>query len=299
MKSIIASAAMICIATSAIAQQVPQGAVSFPPQVQVGPKLSPMNAKEKRALALSKKRINNNLLPTAGPDGAVVFMYGHTEPFVVCAPGRWCAIRLEVGEIISGGAEAVRVTDSENWFAEAAAYGTRQEIITEVRVCPKYPDMQAQLIFGTTKGRRYIVNLRSTQTQYVGLTAFSYPDDEVKKSNAEYQAKVQQQEAPAVRDIVSISSVLDANYDIRGNGSPRPVSVYNDGQRTVIDFGQELTTMPVIMGENDDGDLFSSATRYVLNTNIVDNRKIVVDGIFDRAVVINGVDEEIKIRRRS
>ena len=278
---------------------VPQGEVSFPPKLSVGNDTSaPLNAKQKKAVKLSKARLNDRLQPTKSSDGTVSYVYGHMEPAIVCTPGKWCAIKLEPNEIISGGPESIMLTDYENWWAKPMAYGSKGNMLTEVMVSPKYPDIDAQIAFGTNFGRRYVVDLRARKRDYVHAISFTYPDDEVKRAEAAYKKKVQaqQQSASGGADIAS----LDSAFSIDGDADFRPLSVYTDGKQTVIDFGHELRELPVLVGIANDGGIFSDPTRYVLNTSLIGNRKMLVDGTFDRAALVGGVggeQEEVMIAR--
>lgn len=319
MKRIIIAALMASVAMPAAAQQVPAlgaypsdgtvnradgttvplGKVSFPPQIQVGPELGPLTAKERRALKLSKARINNKLMPTAGADGVVRFVYGHTEPSVVCAPGRWCMIELEPGERIigaNGQLGAVELTDAANWFAKPIVYGSGKRAVSAVAVSPKFPSTQAMVIIGTDRGRLYQVNLRSTKTEWVPKVGFTYPDDEARRAAAEYRKAV---EAPAATTDIS---ALDFGFTVSGDAPWRPEQVYSDGQRTVIVLPEGVSDLPVLVGIGDDGGLFRRATETVLNYQMISPTKMLVEGVFNRAALVSGVGSDqvsVEIRRRS
>src|SRR5262245_26731863 len=58
-------------------------------------------------------------LVTKGPDGKVVFLFGETQPSVVCSPFQVCDIELQGGEIVRD----VLVGDTVRWKVEPATSG--------------------------------------------------------------------------------------------------------------------------------------------------------------------------------
>lgn len=322
MRALAAVIISMLISTSAIAdKQVPKilnggdlsqtaQKVEFPPQVEVGVPVQPLSKRQKKAVRIAKNRINDKLMPTQGPDGSVVYMYGHTIPDLVCAPGNWCTIQLEKGEIVvgpDGKPDAnVFITDKANWWFYLSARGDRKAMYTDVLVSPKYPGTRASLSLATNKGRRYTINLRSTESQWMPLMTFTYPDDDVRLANAAYTRAVGS-DAPRAADAVIASgavdiSQLDSAFDISGDESFRPAAVYTNGVRTVVDFGHVLDDMPVLVGIGNDGGLFSDPSRYTLNVSVIaGGSKLLVDGVFDKAALVAGVgsdQREVLIERR-
>lgn len=322
-------AATLCVAVSshAFAQQVPEiqngkrvaangqkpavEKVEFPPKLEVGIPVQPLSKRQKKAVGIAKKRINDSLMPTQGADGSVVYMYGHTIPDLVCAPGNWCTIQLEKGEIVvgpDGKPDAnVFITDGANWWVRLSARGDRKAMYTDVLVSPKYPGTRASMSLATNKGRRYTISLRSTESQWMPLMTFTYPDDEVRLANAAYTRAVgsagngQQHTATGIAAGVDIAA-LDSSFEIDGDEAFRPAAVYTDGVRTIIDFGRVLDDMPILVGIGNDGGLFSDPSRYVLNVSVISGgSKLLVDGVFTKAALVAGVgsdQKEVLITRR-
>jgi type IV secretion system protein VirB9 len=54
-----------------------------------------------------------------GPDGKVVFLFGETQPSVICSPLQVCDIELQGGEIVRD----VLVGDTVRWKVEPATSG--------------------------------------------------------------------------------------------------------------------------------------------------------------------------------
>src|SRR5580698_6344354 len=75
---------------------------SMPPPIPlVSSIVAPLNAKEKAAVALSRRWANRNEMPHAGEDGYVRFLFGAALPTVVCAPLQVCNLSLQPGEIVN------------------------------------------------------------------------------------------------------------------------------------------------------------------------------------------------------
>lgn len=337
MRTISAALALSFLASAAFAQQVPaiqnggkqqygspgharQTApqqdttekVEFPPKLDAGIPVEPLSKRQRKAIGIAKKRINDKLMPAQGEDGSVVYTYGHTIPDLICSPGNWCTIQLEKGEIVvgpDGRPDAnVFITDKANWWFYLSARGDRRAMYTDILVSPKYPGTKASISWGTNKGRRYTVNLRSTDKQWMPLMTFAYPDDQVMMANAAYTRAVGGggDKPTLAMEVgggagVNIAS-LDSAFEIDGDASFRPVAVYTDGSRTVVDFGRVIEDMPVLVGIGNDGGLFSSPSRYTMNVNVIaGGSKLLVDGVFDKAALVAGLgsdQREVLIKRR-
>lgn len=75
-----------------------------------------LNRNEARATTLSGKWRGQTGLVTRGPDGKVIFLFGETQPLVVCSPLQVCDIELQGGEIVCD----VLVGDTVRWKVEPA-----------------------------------------------------------------------------------------------------------------------------------------------------------------------------------
>ena len=56
-----------------------------------------MTTNEVKATSISKKWRGTQGMVTIGPDGKVIFLYGETQPSVVCSPLQVCDIELQCG----------------------------------------------------------------------------------------------------------------------------------------------------------------------------------------------------------
>ncbi len=84
--------------------------------------VAPLNAKEKAAVALSRRWANRNEMPHAGEDGYVRFLFGAALPTVVCAPLQVCNLSLQPGEIVN----SVNLGDSVRWKITPSIVGQRR-----------------------------------------------------------------------------------------------------------------------------------------------------------------------------
>ncbi|PZR77184.1 MAG: P-type conjugative transfer protein TrbG, partial [Stutzerimonas stutzeri] len=78
-----------------------------------------MTSNEVKGTNLSRKWRGTPGLVTTGPDGKVIFLFGETQPSVVCSPLQVCDIELQGGEIVRD----VLVGDTVRWKVEPATSG--------------------------------------------------------------------------------------------------------------------------------------------------------------------------------
>lgn len=83
---------------------------------------------------------------------------------------------------------------------------------------------------------------------------------------------------------------LNFGYSISGDASWKPLRVYNDGVKTIIQMPSSMaqTEAPTLLVIRKDGGLFSDDETVMVNYRVQDDRYI-VDTIFDKAILIAGV----------
>jgi type IV secretion system protein VirB9 len=92
-------------------------------------------------------------------------------------------------------------------------------------------------------------------------------------------------------------------YELHGRAPWKPVRVFNDGERTMIDFPGSVrhTELPTLLVLRTEGDLFHDDELVQVNTSYDPTRlRMTVDCVFDRAVLIAGVGHNqvrVKITR--
>jgi type IV secretion system protein TrbG len=243
-----------------------------------------LNSKEQQAVSLSTQWKNNPTAPFRGADGIVTFVYGVTQPSIVCEPLTIADLALQPGEIVN----QVSVGDSPRWNVKPATSGTGESAITHLVIKPADVGLTTNMIVHTNR-RTYNIRLISKKNATTPLVAFSYPDD-TQAAWANYKREHQQQEpikATVQREAspTVAHSTLDFNYDLKGD-SPvwKPIRVYSDTNKTFIQFpdAAKNTEIPALVM------LGADHQTKLVNYRLVDDR-FVVDSLIDRAALITGV----------
>jgi type IV secretion system protein VirB9 len=221
--------------------------------------------------------------PVAGTDGTVQFLFGSTQPSVVCAVLQVCDIELQPGEAISN----FNAGDQVRWRIEPARSGSHEGEVEHVMVKPLDVGLRTSLII-TTDRRTYYLQLVSHRTEYMPRVSFSYPDDAAKKWT-EFQARnreVREDRAGAALDR------LDFDYEISGDAAWKPVRVFSDGSKTVLQMPDtisqtEAPSLLVLRGEDGLLPWGAKAEEVIVNYRVQGNR-YVVDGIPDKMILLAG-----------
>ncbi len=87
-----------------------------------GAQAQSMTNNEVKGTNISRKWRGTPGLVTTGPDGKVIFLFGETQPSVVCSPLQVCDIELQGGEIVRD----VLVGDTVRWKVEPATSGAHR-----------------------------------------------------------------------------------------------------------------------------------------------------------------------------
>jgi type IV secretion system protein VirB9 len=268
--------------TTAAAAVVPS---TMPPPISlVSPTVAPLNSKERAGVALSRRWANRNAMPHAGEDGYVRFLYGATLPTVVCAPLQVCNLALQPGEVVNN----VNVGDSVRWKITPSISGVGSAQTTHLIIKPTDAGLVSSLDIETNR-RTYAVKLVSTQSSWMPLVAFNYPDD----AQAQWQSYRQTVAFGAAATTLSTGENV-ANLQflcIGGSGASwSPIRAYTDGAKTYIDFPSSLSfqAAPALVALANDGSWFSRPSAQIVNYRVMGNR-YVVDAALERAALISGV----------
>ncbi len=200
-----------------------------------------LNMKEKQAVSITQQWQNAPIMPSRGDDGTVSFVYGATQPSVICAPQHVCDVALQSGETVS----QVDVGDASRWKVTPATSGTGETAVTHIVIKPADAGLSTNLLVHTDK-RTYNIQLVSKRQNWTPLVAFSYPDD-TQAAWADYKrehqarepikATVQHEASPTVAH-----SNLDFDYSLKGDTPTwKPVRVYSDENKTYIQFPAEAS----------------------------------------------------------
>lgn len=252
------------------------------------PKLSPQ---EVAAIQMAKKWQNSSpasVNPSQGADGSIRFLYGAQQPSIVCAVLQVCDVELQMGEIVN----SIHIGDQARWIVEPAITGQGSAEVQHLIIKPMDVGLQTTLIV-TTNRRTYHFVLKSHRSQFMPRVSFIYPEDATEKWNA-----LKSRENPHLqnRQVKGISSTgeylgdLDFAYSVSGAASWKPVRVYNDGHKTIIQMPKSMnqTEAPTLLLLNREGWLFREEETAIVNYRLQGDRYI-VDMLFDKAILISGI----------
>ena len=258
-----------------------------------------LTPQEKQAIDIAKKwraESATGIRPTAGPNGAVRYLYGAQEPSIVCAPLQVCDVSLQPGEQVN----SIHLGDTVRWSIEPAVTGSGASETQHLIIKTMDVGLETSLIV-TTNRRTYHMRLRSHRTQYMPQVAFTYPEDalakwdNIKRNEAEHKAN---NTLPKTGEYLGD---LNFNYEIDGDASWKPVRVFNDGRKTVIEMpdAMQQTEAPTLLVVRRDGGWFRDDETVMVNYRVQGDR-FIVDSVFDKAILIAGVgkfQEQITISR--
>jgi type IV secretion system protein VirB9 len=231
-----------------------------------------MNTKEAKGAGLSGSWRGATGLVTRGADGKVIFLFGETQPSIVCSPLQVCDIELQGGEIVRD----VLVGDTVRWKVEPATSGATNGQAIHLVVKPSEPGLVTSMVV-TTSRRTYHIQLKSHPTQYMARVGFEYPED-VSTKLADINARLEAGGAAG-----SAPDKLSFSYSVSGDAPWKPKRVYSDGQKTYIQFsrsikGQDAPVLYVVSG----------GQNRIVNYRMK-NDMMIVDYAIDKAILISGV----------
>ncbi len=227
------------------------------------------------------------LKPTPGPDGSVSFLFGATQPSIVCAVLQVCDIELQAGEQVN----SIHLGDAARWTVEPAITGYGGAEVQHLIIKPMDVGLNTSLIV-TTNRRTYHLRLRSTHHDFMPRVTFVYMEETRKKWEAAKAANEQEHEKKIIPETGEYLGNLYFHYQIEGKSSWKPLRVYNDGKKTILEMPATMaqTEAPTLLVVRKDGGVFSDDDQVMVNYRIQNDRYI-VDILFDKAILIAGVGD--------
>jgi len=265
-------------------------AISYPGFAQLPELPVLLNENEKAATKLAEQWMNRSQIPELD-DGKVVYLYGSSLPSIVCSPLNVCDVELQQGEIVRD----LHVGDTVRWKISPALSGATGNETTHLIIKPTEIGLMSTMVV-TTDRRTYHMKLLSQQIDFLPRVSFNYPD-ELQQQWANYRVSVAQQEtANTIADTGESISALDFEYTISGDAPWKPVRVYNNGIKTIIQMPKTMsqTEAPALLV------LGNSNEEQLVNYRLK-NERYIVDYIFNKAVLISGVgsdQQRVSITRR-
>jgi type IV secretion system protein VirB9 len=131
------------------------------------------------------------------------------------------------------------------------------------------------------------------------FVSFIYPQD----LKTQWAQVVQSRQVNTLPGTQEYLGNLDFHYAISGSASWKPIRVYNDGVKTIIQMPSTLSQSeaPVLLVVRPGGGLLTPTQSAMVNYRVQDDRYI-VDSVFSKAILIAGVgsnQEKITITRES
>ncbi|AUH71140.1 MULTISPECIES: P-type conjugative transfer protein TrbG [Legionella] len=251
---------------------------------------------EKQALSIAEEwqKGDKTSKPFHSSDGSVSFVYGSGQTRVVCAPLQVCDIALQPGEQLND----MNVGDPR-FLVEPSITGSGMDQQIHLLIKPKDVGLDTSLVV-TTDRRTYHFRLKSDQNDFMPYVSFTYPEDAKAKWRLIQHMQAERRKANTFTETNEYLGDLNFNYRIQGNSRFKPVRVYNNGVKTIIE-------MPGSMSEREapallvirNGGLFKKPESVMVNYRLQGCRYI-VDSVFDKAILIIGSgssQEKITITR--
>ena len=237
---------------------------------------------EERALKIAREwqaKAATQLTPVPGPDGAIQFLHGSVQPSIVCAVMQVTDIELQPGEQINN----INIGDSARWLVEPAVTGAGVAEVQHIVIKPMDVGLETSLMV-TTNRRTYHFRLKSHKTEYMPKVSFIYPDAVQQRFLALKERQTEEKEKNTIPETQEYLGNLDFAYRISGDNAPwKPVRVYNDGVKTIIQMPPKMrqTEAPSLLVINAEGEA-------LVNYRLQGDR-FIVDQLFDKAMLIAGV----------
>jgi type IV secretion system protein TrbG len=252
------------------------------------PQLTPQ---ERAAIALAKKwqaSSASGTKPVAGPDGSIRFLFGSQQPSIVCAVLQVCDIELQPGEQVN----SIHLGDQARWLIEPAVTGHGPAEVQHLIVKPMDVGLETSLVV-TTNRRTYHMRLRSHRREFMPRVGFIYPEDALAKWDAIKAKENHAMEVKRSRTLPQTGEYLDNldfAYSVSGNAAWKPLRVYNDGSKTIIQMPGSMaqTEAPTLLLLRKEGGFLSQDETVMVNYRLQGDRYI-VDMVFDKAILIAGV----------
>lgn len=232
------------------------------------------------------------VIPATNPGEFITFPFGYSRPLLRCGALKLCQIELQLGEVLT---DNPLFGDRERWDVDQTWSGKMAVVVVKPKEC----DIRTNLLLITDR-RRYVVDLEAPtcastrpSVDYTTGIRFWYPGEPVR-----------QEEAPdTVADgmLVDLRN-LNTNYrwQTSRNVTWNPVRVFDDGIRSMIQFGPEAHNgeFPVLYAVADDGtrELVNSIPRpdptgdYLIADRVLKRAVLVLlDGSRERRLTVDNM----------
>ncbi|VEG89812.1 P-type conjugative transfer protein TrbG [Legionella spiritensis] len=255
-----------------------------------------LSYQEKQALEIARlwQKGDKTSKPFQSSDSSVSFVYGSGQIRVVCAPLQVCDIALQRGEQFND----MNVGDPR-FIVEPSitGSGTNQQIHLIIK--PKDVGLDSSLVV-TTDRRTYHFRLKSDRYEFMPYISFIYPEEAKEKWRLIQQIQAERRAANTFPETNEYLGNLNFNYRIQGNARFKPVRIYNNGVKTIIEMPKAIMQgeAPALLVLRKGG-FFQKSETVMVNYRLQGCRYI-VDSVFDKAMLVVGSgssQEKITITR--
>lgn len=192
---------------------------------------------------------------------------------VYTKPGQVTDIALQPGETLVGPGP-VAAGDTVRWMIGDTISGSGQQARVHILVKPTRPDIATNLVINTDR-RTYHVELRANPRTYMASVSWNYPADEL------IALRRAEEKAAAIAPVAAGLALESLNFDYHISGDKpawRPLRVFDDGQRTLIEFPANIA-----QGEMPPLFVIGGGGQAELVNYRVSGRHILVDRLFAKA----------------
>lgn len=244
---------------------------------------------EKAAIKIGKEWASSKTItPTRGPDGSINYPYlpGKQYP-VVCAVLQVCDIALQPGESVTG----LNAGDPR-YQVEPSISGSGGTERLHLILKPLDTNLSTTMVVATNR-RVYHFRLKASREDSMPLVSFTYPEVAMAKWDAIRAKEVKARNEATIKDTGEYLGDLNFNYQVDGAASWKPVRVYNDGRKTIIEMPSTIDQgdAPALLVVSKDGGVFSDEQTRLVNYRL-QGKRYIVDTIFEKAVLLAGVGSE-------
>lgn len=238
-----------------------------------------LNSQQWKAIELANDWIKNDIMPGVGENGKVIFPYGISMPFVIAMPLYPSEIEFEPGEIVKD----FHLGDTARWKVTPAISGPDTLPVHRMIIKPVDAGLKTALIVNTNK-RSYYIHLISRKTNHMPRVGFTFPENDIQRWQSYFEAQEKRKVANTIPETKENIAELSFEYRIDGKASFKPLRVYNNGIKTIIQMPKSMKSksapsLLVLTGRN---------KQRLVNYRVKGDRYI-VDELFDKAILISGV----------
>ena len=262
-------------------------AVQAPPRPVKVERFVPLNKKKRQAAAAVLEKANRRAAqrPTGDKTINAITVYDYLPGALYqlyCSPVHITDIMLQPGEQLTAAAAG----DTGRWVVADTESGSGAQKRVHVLVKPIRTGLSTNLVVATDR-HIYHLEAKSYAHTYQAAVQWNYPHE-----NFELLQKRRLQDRRLSENTISGVNLQELNFDYRisGDAAFKPTRVFDDGQKTYIEFPEEISSAELpplfIMSREDKPRIVNY--RYK-------NRFYIVDRLFEVAMLAIGEKDQERV----